>query len=103
MRDRVREEAGIGGFVHPISPLGRSIESNGAGCTGRIAAQAGERAAALCQPRPTLRPGWQLARAEAMGRADLLSVLGRERQNEPAFSFFLFPGKLKMQIGSKEK
>ena len=32
MRVRVWEEAGVGGFVHPISPLGRPIESNGAGC-----------------------------------------------------------------------
>ena len=38
MRVRVREEAGVGGFVHPISPLGHLIESNGAGCTGRIVA-----------------------------------------------------------------
>ena len=57
MRVRVREEAGVGGFVHPISPLGRPIESNGAGCMGCITAQAGERVAALCRPRPTLRPG----------------------------------------------
>ena len=38
MRVRVQEEDDVGGFVHPISPLGRRIESNGAGCTGRIAA-----------------------------------------------------------------
>ena len=90
MRVRVREEAGVGGFVHPISPLGRPIESNGAECMGRITAQVGERATALCRPRPMLRPGWQLAHAEAMGRAGLLLVLGRERQNEPAFFFFFF-------------
>ena len=69
MRVRVREEAGVGGFVHPVSPLGRPIESNGAGCTGRIAAQATERATRFCRPWPRLRPGCgQRARRE-VGRA----------------------------------
>ena len=43
---------------------------------------------AFAGPGPCCGLGAGSARAEAMGRAGLLPVLGRERQNEPAFSFF---------------
>ena len=44
---------------------------------------------------------WEaLTRAWAVGR---LAILGRHRKSKSQFWFFLFPGKLKIQIGSKEK
>ena len=64
------------GFDRPKQPLDRPIEFNGAGCTGCITAQAGERAAVLCRPRPTLRPG-KAARARERDGAGLRPDLGR--------------------------
>ena len=58
-----------GDFVHPRCALGRRMRTDGRDLAGYIAAQAGRAAAALCQPRPTLRPGWQSTRAREQGRA----------------------------------
>ena len=43
MAVRVSADAAVGGFVRPKTPHSHSIASNGARCTGRIAAQTGAR------------------------------------------------------------
>ena len=63
-----------GHFDRPEWPLSRRSSADGGDCAGGIATQAGCAAAALCRPRPTLRPGWQRARE---WQAGLRGELGR--------------------------
>jgi len=70
-----------GRFDRPEWPLSRRISADGGDCAGCIAAQAGCAAAALCRPRPTLRPGWQRARGSGRPGSELSWA-------EPAFAGF---------------
>ena len=73
---------------------------------GPLSAQAGEGVRPLSRPRPRLRPGRGGERGKRpRGRGPWAALpfsvdTGKARAQ---FQFFLFPGKLKIQIGSKEK
>jgi len=69
MKLGLQEAASGGGFVRPRCALGRRMRTDGRDLAGCFVAQAGRAAAALCRPRPTLRPGWQSTRAREQGRA----------------------------------
>ena len=103
---RVRKDAAVGGFLfirnERSAVRSDPIRSNGARCTGRLAAQAGARDSALCWPRPRLRPGCGLRARAVMGRPGFAGFWAETVKNEPNFRFFPFSRKLKIEIGSKE-
>ena len=82
------------------------MKSDGDERMDRLLAQAGARARPLSRPRPRLRPGRGGERGTVpRGRGPWAALpfwadTGKARAH---FRFFLFPGKLKIQIGSKEK
>jgi len=84
MKLGLQEAASGGGFVRPRCALGRRMRTDGRDLAGCFVAQAGRAAAALCRPRPTLRPGWQRAREwqaglrVELGRTSFCRFLGPE-------------------------
>ena len=77
-------------FVRAISPLGRRIGADGSDRAGCFAAQAGERAARLCRPRPRLRPGCGQRVCSEVGQTVLPAGLKEQCVFELFFLFFFF-------------
>ena len=98
--------AASGFFNCAKSTRSRRSPSDGSDRAGWLSAQAAARARPNSRPRPRLRPGRGGERGKRpRGRGPWAALpfsvdTGKARAQ---FRFFLFPGKLKIQIGSKEK